>query len=316
MRTMTGLALSALLALTAAPALAQDATKPVPETTSKPAPAPDPAPVASPTPSDDDTVVAIVNGAEIRLSRLQQALQAFGKDLGQLDPQTFYITIMDRVIDQELASSAAKSAGLLDTPEVRARIQAAQDAVLADAYMIKVAEDATSEVALRQRYEAIGQEGVTQVRARHILVKTQELAKEIIELLGVGADFETLAKEHSVGPSGPRGGDLGFFGEGQMVPAFSEAAFGLKSGEVTKTPVKTRFGYHVIKVEETRQVAPPPFLEAAPKLAEEARTEAMIGALEKLRADAKIQRFTPDGSPIELKRVPADQMPAPEEKKQ
>lgn len=310
MRTMTGLALSALLALTAMPASAQDTSKPVPK------PAPKPAPVAAPAPADDDQVIAIVNGAEIRLSRLQQALQAFGKDLGQLDPQTFYITIMDRVIDQELAASAAKTAGLLDTPEVKARIEAAQDAVLADAYMLKVAQDATSEVVLRQRYEAMGQDGVTQVRARHILVKTEELAKEIIELLALGGDFETLAKEHSVGPSGPRGGDLGFFGEGQMVPAFSKAAFGLKSGEVTKEPVKTRFGFHVIKVEETRQVPPPPFNEAAPKLEEEARTEAMIGALEKLRADAKIERFTPDGSPIELKRVPADQMPAPEEKKQ
>ncbi len=300
MRTMTGLALTALLSLP----LAFHVTVAKAQDTAKPAPA------ASPLPSDEDQVVAIVNGEQIRLSRLQQALQAFGKDLGQLDPQTFYITIMDRVIDQSLAAKAGKDAGLLNTPTVQARLKAAQDAVLADAYMLKVGEEATTEVALRRRHEAMGQDGVKQIHARHILVKTEELAKEITELLGFGGDFEALAKEHSVGPSGPRGGDLGFFGDGQMVPEFSEAAFALNAGEYTKTPVKTQFGYHVIKVEETRQVAPPPFYEAAPKLAEEARTDAMIAALTKLRAEATIKRFAPDGSPIEVNRVPADQMPA------
>ena len=296
MRMITGLALSAILALNTAPALAQDTTKPTTE----------PAPAATPMPNVEDQVVAIVNGESIRLSRLQDALHAFGKDLGQLDPQTFYITIMDRVIDQDLAARAGKDAGLLDTSAVKARLKAAQDAVLADAYMQKIGEEAMSEVALRRRYEALGKDGIKQVKASHILVKTEELAKEIIELLGLGGDFVALAKEHSVGPSGPRGGDLGFFGEGQMVPPFSKAAFALEAGEYTKTPVQTEFGFHVIKVMETKQVPPPPFYEAAPKLAEEARTEAMIAALTKLREDATIQRFTPDGSPIELKRVPAD----------
>jgi peptidyl-prolyl cis-trans isomerase C len=300
MRMITGLAFSVTLALNTGPAQAQDTSKPNAE----------PAPAAVPMPSELDQVVAIVNGEPIRLSRLQDALKAFGKDLGQLDPQTFYITIMDRVIDQDLASRAGKDSGLLETPDVKVRLKAAQDAVLADAYMQKIGEEATSEVALRRRYEALGKDGIKQVKASHILVKTEEFAKEIIELLGLGGDFTALAKEHSVGPSGPKGGDLGFFGEGQMVPPFSKAAFALEAGEHTKTPVKTQFGFHVIKVMETKQVPPPPFYEAAPKLAEEARAEAMIAALTKLRTDATIQRFTPDGSPIELKRVPVDQMPA------
>ncbi len=300
MRMITGLAFSAILALNTGPAQAQDTSKPNAE----------PAPAVATMPSELDQVVAIVNGEPIRLSRLQDALQAFGKDLGQLDPQTFYITIMDRVIDQELAASAGKDAGLLETPDVKVRLKAAQDAVLADAYMQKIGEEAMSEVALRRRYEALGKDGIKQVKASHILLKTEEFANEIIELLGFGGDFTALAKEHSVGPSGPKGGDLGFFGEGQMVPPFSKAAFALEAGEHTKTPVKTQFGFHVIKVMETKQVPPPPFYEAAPKLAEEARAEAMIAALTKLRTDATIQRFTPDGSPIELKRVPVGQIPA------
>ena len=300
MRMITGLAFSAILALNTGPAQAQDPSKPNAE----------PAPAVATMPSELDQVVAIVNGEPIRLSRLQDALQAFGKDLGQLDPQTFYITIMDRVIDQELAASAGKDAGLLETPDVKVRLKAAQDAVLADAYMQKIGEEAMSEVALRRRYEALGKDGIKQVKASHILLKTEEFANEIIELLGFGGDFTALAKEHSVGPSGPKGGDLGFFGEGQMVPPFSKAAFALEAGEHTKTPVKTQFGFHVIKVMETKQVPPPPFYEAAPKLAEEARAEAMIAALTKLRTDATIQRFTPDGSPIELKRVPVGQIPA------
>ena len=235
MRMITGLALSAILALNTAPALAQDTTKPTTE----------PAPAATPMPNEEDQVVAIVNGESIRLSRLQDALHAFGKDLGQLDPQTFYITIMDRVIDQDLAARAGKDAGLLDTSAVKARLKAAQDAVLADAYMQKIGEEAMSEVALRRRYEALGKDGIKQVKASHILVKTEELAKEIIELLGLGGDFVALAKEHSVGPSGPRGGDLGFFGEGQMVPPFSKAAFALEAGEYTKTPVQTLSLIHI-----------------------------------------------------------------------
>lgn len=296
MRIIIGCALSALILASGGSVFAADDTKPESAETS----------TTNALPSEDDQIIASIDGVPIHLSRLQQALQAFGKDLGKLDPQAFYITIMDRVIDQELAARAGRRAGLLEDPVIKVRLEAAQNAVLADAYILKIGEAATSEVLLRRRYEALGQDGVKQVHARHILVKTEELAKEVIELLQLGGDFEVLAKEHSVGPSGPRGGDLGFFGKAQMVPPFAEAAFSMKAGEFTTAPVRTQFGFHVIKVEAIKMVPPPPFYEAAPKLAEEARTEAMLGELDKLRAAAKIERFAPDGTPLSDPNAPND----------
>lgn len=275
-------ALATLLALAGADAQAQDAK-----------------PAADGLPGDDKTVVVRIDGEPIHMSRLQRALEIYGRDLSQLSPAAYYRTVMDRMIDQELAARAAALDGLEQVPEVKARLEEARANVLASAYLRKVAAAATTEEELRRRYEASAKEGEKRVSARHILVQTESKAMELIAALKGGADFAFLAKEHSVGPSGKNGGDLGFFSKGQMVKPFADAAFALEKGAFTETPVETRFGWHVILVEDIQRTPPPSYAQAHDKLADEVRTEAMLNALNTLRENAKIERFGPDGEPLE-----------------
>jgi len=160
-----------------------------------------------------------------------------------------------------------------------------------------------TETALREAYDKMIADAVTaeQINARHILVESEADAKQVIEELNGGADFAELAKTKSTGPSGPKGGDLGYFEKGQMVPEFSEAAFALKIGEFTKEPVKTQFGWHVIKLEDRRTAEPPSFEASQDQL--KAQLSQQIGSvyIKGLRETATIERFKMDGTPEEVK---------------
>ncbi len=137
-----------------------------------------------------------------------------------------------------------------------------------------------------------------EISARHILLATEADAKDVITELTVGADFAELAKQRSTGPSGPDGGYLGYFGQGQMVPEFESAAFALKAGEYSTDPVQTQFGFHVILVEE-RRIAPVPALEVvAEELLNELRADIEATYIGSLRDRATIQAFNIDGTPM------------------
>ena len=129
--------------------------------------------------------------------------------------------------------------------------------------------------------------------ARHILVKTEDEAKAIIKELDDGADFEATAKEKSTGPSGPNGGDLGFFGKGQMVPEFETAAFALDKGSFTKEPVQTQFGWHVIKVEDKRPQEKPKFEDVAAQLRQQLIRERYETVMAELKADTPVEILDP-----------------------
>ncbi len=134
------------------------------------------------------------------------------------------------------------------------------------------------------------------MRARHILVETEDEAKAILEQLKAGADFATLAKEKSKDPGAADGGDLGYFNKGQMVPEFSEVAFKMYPGQLSN-PVKTQFGWHIIKLEDKRQRKPPPFDAVKDQLAEYVARRAQTAFVTKLRERAKIERL--DKPPVQ-----------------
>ena len=152
---------------------------------------------------------------------------------------------------------------------------------------------------VKARYEAEAKKlaNIEQIKARHILVKTEDGAKAIIAELKGGGDFAELAKKKSTGPSATDGGDLGFFGKGQMVPAFEKAAYALNAGAFSETPVKTQFGWHVIKVEERKKADIPSFEEMEPAIRDRLSQDAGSAYIMKLRKEAKITRFNADGSP-------------------
>lgn len=252
--------------------------------------------LAAPAPARaQDEVVATVDGAPITETDVEIALDSLGTTLDQVPEGERRGAVIDLLIDMQLIAAAAEREGLDDSDAFARRLAFLRRQALRDVYFAETIENAISEADVRARYdkEVAQIQPRQEVRARHILVEDEEAAKRLIAELKAGASFEELAQEHSKDPgSAAKGGDLGFFGEGQMVPAFEKAAFALYPGEITDEPVQSRFGWHVIKKEETREVAPPAYEDVKDQVRDIVVRERFISALDKLRSDAEIERPT------------------------
>lgn len=207
-------------------------------------------------------VIATVDGVDITKADLDLAEANIDPQLSQLPAEQKRLAALSSLIDAKLIAGKAKGEKLDETPEFKERVAFILDRELHNAYFKKHVVDVVKDEDVKARYDAEikAMPKQEEVRARHILVKTEDEAKAVIKSLGEGKDFAELAKEKSTDPNKSDGGDLGFFRKGQMVPEFETAAFAMQKGEVSKTPVKTQFGWHVIKVEDKR-IAPPPPLE-------------------------------------------------------
>lgn len=247
-----------------------------------------------------DPVVARVDGAEIRLSEVAEQAQRLPEQFRAMPPQILYPLLIDQMISERVVTQAARRAGLQDSPEVRRQMTRIEDQLVQQALIGREIEAKVTEADLRARYqrEIVEKPAEAEVRARHILVQTESEARAIIAELGRGADFAATAKERSRGPGAAEGGDLGFFKKEEMPEALAEAAFALRPGQVGETPVRTQFGWHVVKVEERREQPRPSFEEAEPALRRTASEEVAEALVERLRAAARIERFGLDGSPL------------------
>lgn len=250
----------------------------------------------------EDPVVAVVDGAEVHRSDVEAVARALPEQYRQVPLPQMYGMLLDRAIDFRLLANAAEGQDLADDPDVQAALAKARANVLRDAYIRQQIDEGTTPEKLQARYDEIkDDEDFTQpeVHARHILLGSEDEAKQVITELDGGADFAALAEERSVGPSAPNGGDLGYFRRGQMVPEFAEAAFALEPGKYTEEPVQTQFGWHVIEVLDRRTGAPS-FEETEPRLRQELAREIVTALVADLRDDAEIERFNLDGSPMEV----------------
>jgi peptidyl-prolyl cis-trans isomerase C len=255
----------------------------------------------SPAPLDaGDPVVATVDGAPIRRSDVVAVQRTLPPQYQQLPIEMLFPAVVERLIDSKLVANAGRKDKLQDDPEVKRRVAGIEDRVIQEVYLTRRVESAVSDKAVQDRYDQYVKANPPkeEVSARHILVQTEAQAKEVIAELKKGADFAELAKAKSIDPSGKQnGGDLGFFGREEMVPEFSEAAFKLKEGETTQAPVKSQFGWHVIKLESKRQ-SNPSIEEMREQLVSDLQQEAVATEVGKLRQDAKVERFGLDGSPL------------------
>jgi peptidyl-prolyl cis-trans isomerase C len=247
-----------------------------------------------------DPVVARVDGTPIHLSELEEAVRGLPEQFRAMPPQVLYPVMLDQLITQRVLVNAARKLNLQDTPEVRARIRRAEEEALQQALLAREIGPLLTEQALRARYEQdiVSKPQEAEVRARHILVQTETEARQAITALQGGADFATLARERSRGPGAAEGGDLGFFKREEMPEAFAAAAFALEPGQFTTTPVRTQFGWHVIKLEERREEPRPSFEQAEEGLRRAIIEEAATRVVERLRAEASVERFALDGAPI------------------
>lgn len=257
-------------------------------------------PASPPAPAGSaDPVIARVDGQAITRSELQATMRGLPAQAQGMPIETLYPMLLERVIDLRLIGNAARGSKLDDDPAVKKKIAEAADRVLQEAMLTKAIETKVTEAALREKYKTYAATipGQEEVNARHILLKTEAEAKAVIAELQKGGDFADVAKKRSIDPGAANGGDLGYFTREQMVPEFSEAAFKLKKGEVTQAPVKSSFGWHVIRVEDTRTSGPPSFDEVKAELQEEMSRDVIQDILKDLRNKAKVERFNLDGTP-------------------
>ena len=248
-----------------------------------------------------DMVVATVNGEEIVLGELEIQYQNLPQQYQQAPMQMLFPQLMSLAIDNKLLSNQATAAGLEEDEEVQRILAIAKQQVLREYYLARLVEEGVTAETIQARYDEMAAEpgfSFEEMRARHILVEEEETAKAIIEELDGGADFAELAKEKSTGPSGPRGGDLGYFQRGQMVPVFEAAALALEPGNYSAEPVKSDFGWHVILLEDKR-FNTPSLEETEPQIRDELSRELITAELATLRADADIERFGLDGEPLD-----------------
>ena len=206
----------------------------------------------------EDKVIAVIGEKEITAGDLAGAERDIGARFESIPEDGRKAALLDALIDIIAVSELAESEGLGKDVDFVARMRLLRQRALHNVYVRKTISEKITDDEVKSRFE-VETSKVEQIKARHILVKTEEEAIEIIKMLNDGADFIDLAKKKSTGPSGPNGGDLGFFGKGQMVPEFEKAAFALEIGKHTAKAAKTKFGYHIIKLEERRKAPPPEF---------------------------------------------------------
>lgn len=250
----------------------------------------------------DDPVAATVEGRDIRRSRVIESAQDLPPAyLEQME--TIYPFLRDRMIDFELVAIQGREEGLADDPDVIAMMEAFEEEAIRHVYLARLIAEEVTDEALQERYQEFvaATPTVDEVRARHILVETEEEAEAVIDELDGGADFATLAKERSIDlASGTEhGGDLGYFVHDEMVPDFADAAFALQPGQHSAEPVQTEYGWHILMVEDRRIQQPPAFDDVRDELQGQLAEEIIGARLDELRDDADIQRFDFFGAPDE-----------------
>lgn len=284
------------LAIVAGDAVAQDKTPAAEAPASAPAATADPA-----------AVVATIGGKPVTEGDLSLAEGELGEQFAQLPPEQRRAAALSAIIEIRLLAARAVEQGLDKEADFQRRASFLQERALHSELVEKEVAGNITDDSVRARYDKQISETppVNEVKARHILVKTREEALEIIKQLDGGAKFEDLASQHTTDPSGKTtGGDLGYFGPGQMVPEFETAAFALDIGAYTKEPVQSQFGFHVIKVEDKRAQQPPAFEQVREQVRSVVFREKYFALVKEIRDAAAVEIADP-----ELKKV-IDQMEA------
>ncbi|MBN9244962.1 MAG: peptidylprolyl isomerase [Mesorhizobium sp.] len=256
------------------------------------APAQPDAAAAPAKPVDPNAVVATVAGKPITEADLTLAEGELSQQFAQLPPEQRRAAALSAAIEIKVMAAKAVADGLDKDADFQRRAAFLQDRALHGELVEKEVVDKITDDEVRARYdkEIAAQPAVNEIHARHILVKTKEEAEAIIKELDGGAKFEDLANKNTTDPSGKTsGGDLGWFGPGQMVPEFEKAAMALEPGSYTKEPVQTQFGWHVIKVEDKRPKQPPAFDTVKDQIRSMVLRDKYFALVKELRAAAKVE---------------------------
>lgn len=234
-----------------------------------------------------DTVVATVNGKNITVGHVIALTNRLPDQIKGIPDAQLFEGVVEQLIQQTMLSADINE----NTKAVRLAVENETRALLATQALDKIEADAATDELVEKAYEDryANAKGPEEYKAAHILVDTEDEAKALVESLTGGADFAELAKEKSTGPSGPNGGDLGWFGLGRMVPEFEQAVVTMNIGDVSE-PVQTQFGWHVIKLNEKRELPKPTLDEVRAQIEDDLKSVAVNNHLEKLQLTGDIKR--------------------------
>ncbi len=251
---------------------------------------------AAPVKVDPDKVLATINGSKITVKDVDQIAADLDPQFARLPDDQRRLAALAAIMDIKSLATKAEAEKMDQTPDFKARLEFLKERALHNDYFKSQVVDKITDADIRARYdkEIAAMPPQNEVRARHILVKTKEEAEAIIKDLDGGASFEDVAKAKSTDGSAAQGGDLGYFGPGQMVPEFEKAANELEIGKYTKVPVQTQFGFHVIKLEDKRVQQPPAFDQVKDQVKSILIRERYLELVKKDRGDLKVEYGDPE----------------------
>lgn len=254
----------------------------------------------------DDTVVARVGDQTLTVKQIRTFLEALPPSAGRPPLEAVFPMVREQLVTGMIISQKAKVEGFDQLPEVQDRVAMIKENVVRTMYLERDINKHLTDDVLKGEYNKFIKDFKpdSEVRAQHILVDDEATAKEIIAKIGTGAKFEDLVQEYSKDKGAKSDGDLGFFKKGDMVKEFADVAFSMKKGDVSKTPVKTQFGYHVIKVNDTRQAKAPSFDELKGQIKQALQQKSADDVIKSYREGVKVDVFGLDGQP-EAKVTPA-----------
>tara|TARA_Y100001970_G_scaffold289291_1_gene419176 strand:- start:3479 stop:4330 length:852 start_codon:yes stop_codon:yes gene_type:complete len=244
--------------------------------------------------TQDIPIVANVNKEKISLETMIHAMNELPTEIQSQPFMSYYEELLERVIDIKLIAQEGKKINLEEEPSVKAAIDFVTEKVLMQAFLSKYVQKNISEESVKASYNnyIADETSREEIKASHILLDTQNEAVEVIKMLNNGDDFAEVAKNKSTGPSGPSGGDLGWFKRGQMVPPFENAAFSLGQNEISQNPIRTQFGWHVIKVFDKRIPQAPSYENMKNNLIQDLERKIVSKKIQDLRNNASIEKLS------------------------
>ncbi|MGH6915149.1 MAG: peptidylprolyl isomerase, partial [Geminicoccales bacterium] len=242
-------------------------------------------------------VVAKVEGQPIYQAEVLAAFRSLPPKIQKEGLEKVYEHVLEMLIERKMMTIYGRREKFDQDPVVKRRLKLAEDQIVREVYLDRLIRKYMTEERVRAHYDELVRKNppTKEVRARHILVDSESKAKELIKQVKAGKDFAKLASKNSIGPSAQSGGDLGYFTAPEMVKPFSDVAFGLKEGEVSDQPVKTQFGWHIIKVEDVRTRNIPPFEKVKAQVEREVWEKLGEDFLRQYREQTTVERFSLDG---------------------
>lgn len=247
-------------------------------------------------------VVAKVNGEDVTRIDVFAYIQNLGPQVQQMPIEQLFPMAVNQVVNAKIVNEKIAKTNLDNDPAVKQQLEAAKEQIVRNVFIQKEVEKAMTDERLKQAYDQYTANfpEIEEVKTRHILVQDEELAKDLLKQIKDGADFAALAKEHSIDATKDKGGELNYIAKtDQVLPEFADAALALDVGEVSKKPLETQFGYHIIETLDKRTRKPAEFEQAKPFLAAQIRNDVLNELVEGWREAADIEVLNINGQPIE-----------------